>query len=317
MYRAAAWVEPQVLRTLGGILVSCCKRRHLLRSAIILPDWDGIDWQVNVTEIQSHKGWSGLELAQLWDYRELIWLLAWRDISSRYKQTVLGIFWAILQPLGSVIVLSVVLGRMVKVPSDGIPYPLFAFSAVLCWQYVATVAGASTATISSSSQLITKVFFPRLVLPISIVIPPLVDLGVSLSLLLVSLPFFHVSFTLGTIWLPYYIVLLIITALSVSCWFSGLAIAFHDMRHVFPLLMQLWMFSSPIFYPMSLVPQEWRLIYSLNPMSGILEGLRYCLLGAPPPVFEHVCASTVSAVVLLITGALFFKRLSKIIADLI
>ena len=272
---------------------------------------------MNVTKIQSSKGWSGLELAQIWEYRELILLLAWRDISSRYKQTILGLLWAIAQPLCSVVVLTVVLGRMVKVPSDGIAYSLFSFAGVICWQYIATVASASTASISASSQLVTKVFFPRLVLPISIVIPGLLDFAISLVLLLLCMPFYHASLTMAACWLPLFVLLLIVTALAVSCWFSGLAIAFHDMRHVFPLLMQFWMFSSPIFYPSSMVPQEWQLLYSLNPMSSILDGIRYCLLSAPQPPLSHLAISTISALLLLTSGAFFFKRLSRVIADLI
>lgn len=261
--------------------------------------------------------WTRLNLADLWEYRDLLYFLAWRDIKVRYKQTVLGAAWAILQPVLTMIVFSVFFGRLAKVPSDGIPYPVFAFAALLPWQlfaYSMTEAGNS---LIGSQHLITKVYFPRLVIPIAAVLGGLVDFGISFAVLLALMLWYGIVPTLAVVTIPLFIILAIATALGVGLWLSALNVKYRDVRYTIPFLTQFWLFLTPVAYSSSLVPAKWRAIYGLNPMAGVVDGFRWALLGEKEAPGPMLAVSIVITVALLVSGLYHFRRTEASFADTI
>lgn len=267
--------------------------------------------------IEPSKGWVSLKLGELWQYRELLYFLAWRDIKVRYKQTVLGATWAIIQPFFTMMVFSLFFGRLAKLPSDGIPYPIFSYAALVPWTFFANALSQSSNSLVGSANLIKKVYFPRLVIPISTVISSIVDFSLAFVVLLGMMLFYDIFPTANVVWLPSLLLLAFITALGVGLWLSAMNVQFRDVRYAVSFLTNFWMFATPIAYPSSLLDEPWRTLYGINPMVGVIEGFRWALLGtdtAPGPI---IIVSTVTALVLLVTGAFYFRRMEKTFADVV
>lgn len=272
---------------------------------------------IPVTIIQPSRGWVSLKLREFWEYRELLYFLVWRDVKVRYKQTVLGAAWAVIQPFFTMVVFSLFFGKLAKMPSDGIPYPLFAYAALVPWSFFANGLSQSSNSLVGSSHLITKVYFPRLVVPISSVISGIVDFVLAFVVLLAMMLYFGILPTVHVIWLPFLLLLAFVTALGVGMWFSALNVQFRDVRYVLPFVTQFWLFATPIVYPSSLLPEPWRTVYGLNPMVGVVEGFRWALLGAQTAPGPMVIVSSFASLVILIGGAFYFKRMEKTFADLV
>lgn len=266
--------------------------------------------------IDPPSGWTSIGLRELWDYRELLYFLTWRDVKVRYKQTALGAAWAIIQPLFMMLIFSLFFGRLAKMPSDGIPYPIFTFCALLPWQLFAHALTESSNSLVANERLITKVYFPRLVVPMAAVLGGLVDFGVAFVILLVMMAYYGIVPTSAIAILPAFVVLAIMTALAVGLWLSALNVKYRDVRYTINFLIQFWLFATPIAYPSSLVPERWRPLYGLNPMVGVVEGFRWALLGAKPP--GAMLWVSVSVVILLLVGGLFyFRRMEQEFADVV
>jgi lipopolysaccharide transport system permease protein len=267
--------------------------------------------------IEPSNGWVSLRFAELWHYRELIYFLSWRDIKVRYKQTALGAAWAILQPLLTMLIFSLFFGRLAKVPSDGIPYPLFSMAGLVPWTFFAFGLAQSSNSLVASANMIKKIYFPRLIIPISTVFSGVVDLMLAFVLLLVMMAWHGVSVTSNIVWLPFLVLLAFITSLGTGLWLSALNVKYRDIRYVIPFIVQFWMYATPIAYPSSLLSEPWRTIFGINPMVGVVEGFRWALLGAktyPGPV---LWMSTAVATLLLLSGAFYFRRMEKSFADFV
>lgn len=267
--------------------------------------------------IQPRNGLFQLDLISVWQYRELLYFLVWRDVIVRYKQTAIGAAWAILQPLITMIIFTLIFGKMAKIPSDGIPYPLFAFVALLPWSYFSQALTRSSNSVVGSSNLVTKIYFPRLLIPLSASVAPIVDLFFSFLVLLGLMAWYKISPTWGLLALPIFMGLAIMTALAVGLWSSALNVRYRDVGHIIPFLSQVWMYASPVAYPISMVPERWRLLYSLNPMAGVIEGFRWALLGKERPDFMAMVVSSAVVLVLLVGGIVYFKRMERTFADII
>ena len=270
-----------------------------------------------VIRIAPSKGWVALQLKELWAYRELLYFMIWRDVKVRYKQTALGVAWAIIQPVFTMIVFSLFFGRLGKIPSDGIPYPIFCYAALVPWTFFTQGLSQASNSLVGSGNLIKKVYFPRLSLPISAVICGLVDFVLAFIVLLGMMLYYGILPTVNVIWLPLLILLTLITSLGVSLWLSALNVQFRDVRHALPFLTQLWLFATPIAYPSSLLSEPWRTLYSINPMAGVVEGFRWALLGTETAPGPMMIVSTLTALALLVSGTFYFRRLEKTFADVV
>ncbi len=270
---------------------------------------------VPTVRIEPSRGWVAIKFSELWDYRELLYFLVWRDVKVRYKQTVLGAAWAVVQPLLTMVVFSIFFGRLAGIPSDGVPYPLFALVALIPWTFFANALGQASNSLVNSAHLIAKVYFPRLIIPLASVLAGLVDLAVACGVLLLLVLYYGVLPDWRIVWLPGFVLLAIITALGVGLWAAALNVEYRDVRHLIPFVTQIWMFLTPVVYPSSLVPETWRALYNLNPMSGVIDGFRWTLLGANTPPGLPFLASVAAALVMLMTGALYFRRMEKTFAD--
>ena len=271
----------------------------------------------HVTRIAPAKTWPGIELRELWDYRELLYFLTWRDIKVRYKQTALGAVWAILQPMATMLIFSLFFGRLVKVPSDGIPYPIFAFAALVPWTFFANGLNQSSNSLIASANLLKKVYFPRLAIPIATVLAGVVDFILAFVVLLLLIAYYRITPTLNIVWTPLFLALAFVTSLGVGLWMSALNVKYRDVRYVVPFLIQIWLFATPVAYPSSLLSQPWRTIYGLNPMVGVVEGFRWALLGTNTAPGLMVVASSIAALLILITGAFYFRYMEKTFADVV
>jgi lipopolysaccharide transport system permease protein len=269
-----------------------------------------------VSWIEHSRGWVSLRLGELWKYRELLYFLVWRDIKVRYKQTALGAAWAVLQPLLTMIVLTVFFGRLAKIPSNGVPYPLFAYTALLPWQLFAFALTESANSLVGNQSLITKVYFPRLIVPLASVLAGLVDFGISFVVLLILMSYYRIVPTATIVVLPLFIILAVATALSVGLWLSALNVQFRDVRYTIPFLTQFWLFATPVAYPSSLVPERWRVWYGLNPMTGVVEGFRWALLGKARSPGTSLWVSVLVVVLLLVGGLAYFRRMESTFADI-
>ena len=266
--------------------------------------------------IDPPSGWTSIGLRELWAYRELLYFLTWRDIKVRYKQTALGAAWAIIQPLFMMLVFSLFFGRLAQMPSDNIPYPIFTFCALLPWQLFAHALTESSNSLVANERLITKVYFPRLVVPMAAVLGGLVDFGVAFVLLLGMMAYYGIIPTSAAVALPAFILLAVMTALAVGLWLSALNVKYRDVRYTINFLIQFWMFATPIVYPSSLVPERWRALYGLNPMAGVVEGFRWALLGTKPP--GAMLWVSIGVVILLLVGGLYyFRRMEQEFADVV
>jgi lipopolysaccharide transport system permease protein len=267
--------------------------------------------------IEPAKNWPSLNLHELWEARELIYFLIWRDIKVRYKQTVLGASWAIIQPLFTMLIFSLFFGRLAKVPSDSIPYPLFSFTALVPWTYFANALTQGSNSLVSNSSLIKKVYFPRLAIPISKILSALIDFGLAFILVLGMCLFYGVPPTMRALWVPFFLLLAMVTALGAAFWLSALNVSIRDVEQTLPFLVQIWLFATPIAYPSSLLSQPWRTLYGINPMVGVVEGFRWALLGANTAPGPMLAVSSVAAVAVLISGAYWFRRMEKTFADVL
>jgi lipopolysaccharide transport system permease protein len=253
----------------------------------------------------------------MWEYRELLYFLSWRDISVRYKQAALGVAWAVIQPVMTMLVLSIFFGKLAKLPSDGKPYPLFIFAGLLPWQLFASSLLYSGTSLVSNSNLIKKVYFPRLIIPMSAVTTCLVDFAISFAVLIVLMFWYHIPPTLNMLMLPLFVLLAIASALSVGLWLSALDVQYRDVQYIIPFLVQVWMFASPVAYSANHVPKGiWRVIYGLNPMAGTIQGFRWALLGGNPPG-TLLAVSCGMVLVLLVGGLFYFVHMEKTFADVI
>jgi lipopolysaccharide transport system permease protein len=270
-----------------------------------------------IVRIRPSAGWRSLDLAEFWRYRELLWFLAVRDIKLRYKQTMLGVAWAVIQPLLTMIIFSIFFGRLGGIPSDGIPYPLFALCALLPWQLFAYALTQASNSVVSQQRLITKVYFPRLIVPVSSVLSGLMDFGVAFFLLLAMMVWYGVTPGWAVVTVPAFVMLAVATALAVGLWLAALNVQYRDFRYTIPFLTQFWMFASPVAYPSSLVPEAWRPLYGLNPMAGVIEGFRWALVNKADPSWELLAVSAAAVAVLLTGGLYYFRRMEKRFADLV
>lgn len=270
-----------------------------------------------VVRITPSKGWVSLKLKELWAYRELLYFLVWRDIKVRYKQTILGASWAIIQPFFTMIVFSIFFGKLAKIPSDGIPYPIFSYSALVPWAFFANGLNQASTSLVGNANLLKKVYFPRLAMPIASVLGGFVDFGLAFLMLIGMIFYYGMTPTINMVWLPLFLMLAFMTSLGVSLWLSALYVQFRDVRHIIPFLTQIWLFSTPIAYPSSLLSEPWRTIYSLNPMVPVVEGFRWALLGTPTGPNITIIFSCLVAVGLLLSGAFYFRRMEKTFADVV
>jgi lipopolysaccharide transport system permease protein len=270
-----------------------------------------------VVRIEARRGWLALDVGELWAYRDLAYFFIWRDIKVRYKQTAIGAAWAILQPVLTMLVFSLFFGKLARIPSQGLPYPIFYYSALLPWMYFATAMQSATNVVVEQQRMITKIYFPREVLPVASVLAGLVDFAISFAVFLVLLAWYRVTPTRAVIWLPLFTLLAVLTALGVGLWLSALNALYRDVRYVVPFLVQFWMFASPVAYPSSLVPAKWRWLYGLNPMAGVIEGFRWALTGRGQPPNILLAASSLAVVLLVLSGLVYYHAMEGKIADVV
>jgi lipopolysaccharide transport system permease protein len=273
--------------------------------------------EIPIMRITPPTRWWILPLGELWDFRELVYFFVWRDIKIRYKQTAIGAAWAVLQPLLTMLIFSLFFGRLAHIPSEGLPYPIFYYSALLPWMYFAAALQNATNTIVENQRVITKVYFPRLALPLASVLSGLVDFGVSFVMFVVLMVYYGIRPTPAILWFPAFILLAVLTALGVGLWLSALNALYRDVRYVLPFLVQFWLFASPVAYPASLVPQKWRWLYGLNPMAGVIEGVRWSLTGKTSPPGRLIFVSTAAVLVFLATGLAYFQKVETTVADVV
>jgi lipopolysaccharide transport system permease protein len=274
--------------------------------------------EVPVVRIEPSHGWVSLKLRELWEYRELLYFLMWRDVKVRYKQTVLGAAWAIIQPFFTMVVFSVFFGNLARVPSDGIPYPIFSYTALVPWSFFAHGLTQASDSLVGGARLIRKVYFPRLAMPIATVLSGVVDFGLAFVVLLGMMLAYGIVPTLNALWLPLFLLLALVTSLGTGLWLAAMNVQFRDVRYTVPFITQFWMFATPIAYPSSLIENPLlRTLYGINPMAGVVEGFRWALLGtdtAPGPI---IIVSCVAALALLVSGAFYFRRMERTFADVV
>lgn len=271
---------------------------------------------VPVVKIRPSKGWVPIDFHELRVYRELLYFLTWRDIKVRYKQTALGFAWAILQPFLMMIVFTLFFGNLLNIPSEGIPYPIFNYTAMLPWTLFAQGLTRSSQSLVDNVNMVQKIYFPRLLMPLSGILAPVVDFAIAFVILIGMMFYFGYPPTMRILWLPALIILTLMTALGIGLWFSAINVKYRDVRYVIPFLVQLWLFVSPVVYSSSLLPARFQVIYGLNPMAGVIEGFRWALLGTEPPG-SLIAVSVIIVVVILISGAFYFRRMENTFADVI
>ena len=268
-----------------------------------------------VTHIRPGARAMSFTLDELWHARELLYFLVWRDIKVRYKQTVLGIAWAILQPFLTMVVFTIFFGRLAKMPSDGVPYPLFSLAALVPWTYFAAAAAGGSTSLVGSQHVLSKVYFPRVLVPLTAVLTPAVDMAVSFGMLVVLMAWYRVALTPAMVTLPLYAALGVLAAFAVTLWTSAVSVRYRDARYVLPFVIQIWLFVTPVAYPASMVPARWRLLYALNPMAAVVEGFRTALLGTPGPGSMTAIGAVVVGVA-LVAGFAYFRSVEGSIVDL-
>lgn len=270
---------------------------------------------VPVLRIQPSKGWVSLQLRELWEYRELLFFLTWRSITVRYKQTALGASWAILQPFLSMVVFSLFFGKLAKLDSDGLPYPIFNFTAMVVWTFFANGLTQSSNSLVANVNMVKKIYFPRLAIPISTVLSGVVDFALAFLVLLGMMLYYHITPTINVLFLPLFLLLALITSLGVGLWLSALNVHYRDVRYIVPFLTQFWMFITPVVYSSRMLPEPWRTLYGINPMVGVVEGFRWALLGSEAAHGPMIAISTLAALAILVSGAYYFRRMEKTFAD--
>lgn len=270
-----------------------------------------------LTVIVPRRGWVAIDFAELWSYRELLYFLVWRDVKVRYKQTILGASWAVLQPLLTMIVFTLFFGRLAEIPSDGVPYPLFSYAALVPWTFFATGLTAAAGSLVSGANLIRKIYFPRLLVPVAAVAAGGVDFAIAFAVLAAMALVYGFVPGLAVLWLPLLALLALVTALGVGTWAAAFNLQFRDVRYVVPFLVQLWLFATPIAYPSSLLPEPWRTLYAVNPMVGVVEGFRWALLGTATRPGPMIAVSAAAALAIFVSGVFYFRRVERGFADLV
>jgi lipopolysaccharide transport system permease protein len=273
--------------------------------------------ETTIFKIEPSKGWVSLRIKEIWAYRELLYFLIWRDIKVRYKQSILGGAWAIIQPLLTMAVFSLFFGKLAKVPSDGMPYPIFTFTALVPWSFFANGLTQASNCLVGNSNLITKVYFPRMSMPIASVLGGILDFLLAFMVLIGMILIYGFKLSFDILWLPFFFILAFITSLGASLWLSALYVKFHDIRHIIPFLVQFWLFATPIAYPSSLLQEPWFTLYGINPMTGVVEGFRWALLGSTSAPGAIIIVSSLVALGLLLSGAFFFRRMERAFADIV
>jgi lipopolysaccharide transport system permease protein len=274
----------------------------------------------NVTNeilVEPPHGWFNLRFKELWVYRELLFFFIWRDIKIRYKQTVIGAAWAVLQPVLTMVVFSIVFGRLLKTPSDGIPYPLFSFAALIPWQLFSRALSDSANSLINNQQMLTKIYFPRLFLPTASILSGLLDFGISLLVLFGMMFYYQIKITWAIFTLPLFVLLAILTALAVGIWLSALNVRYRDIKYVLPFLLQIWLYATPVAYSTGIIPEKWRFIAGLNPMSGVVNGFRWALLGQTSETSTLLGVSIVIILFLFLSGLIFFQYTEQTFADIV
>jgi lipopolysaccharide transport system permease protein len=269
------------------------------------------------TRRQPSKGWAWPKLRELWEYRELLFFFVWRDIKVRYRQTVMGVLWAIIQPFFTMVIFSLFFGRLAQIPSDGLPYPIFSYAALVPWTFFANALTQASNSLVLSANMLKKIYFPRLTLPIATVLAGIVDFVLAFMVLLGMMLFYGLVPTLNVLWLPLFLLLALVTSLGVSLWLSAMNVQFRDVRYVVPFLTQAWLFVTPIAYPSSLLSEPWRTLYAINPMVGVVEGFRWALLGTDTAPGLMTVVSSIVALSLLVSGAFYFRRLEHTFGDVV
>ncbi len=267
--------------------------------------------------LRATSGWQAVNLRELWHYRELLWFLAVRDIKVRYKQTALGAAWAIIQPFFTMVVFSLFFGRLAGVPSDGVPYPIFSYAALVPWTFFANGVTLASNSLVGSANLLSKVYFPRLIVPTATILSGIVDFVLAFIVLIGMMLVYGIVPTANVIWLPFVLLLALITSMGAGLWLSALNVQFRDVKYIVTFLTQLWMFLTPIAYPSSMLHEPWRTLYGINPMAGVVEGFRWALLGTEMTVGPMIAVSAVAAVVMMVSGAFYFRRMEKTFADVV
>jgi lipopolysaccharide transport system permease protein len=267
--------------------------------------------------IEPSNGFVSLRAGELWANRELLYFLIWRDVKVRYRQTALGVAWAVIQPVMTMVVFSIFFGKLAKMSSDGVPYPIFAFAALVPWTLFANGLTMGTNSLVGSSHLIKKVYFPRLIIPTATVLAGVVDFVIALGVLFVLMAAYGITPTLNSLWLPAFLMLTVISSLGVSLWLSALNVGYRDVKYMIPFLTQIWMFATPIAYSSTLLSGNWRTVYGINPMVGVVEGFRWALLGTDTKPGFMILVSTLAALLLLLSGAFYFRRMEKTFADIV
>lgn len=268
-------------------------------------------------EIRPKESLFQLDLREVWNYRGLLYFLVWREVKVRYKQTAIGVVWVLLQPLLTMAIFTVIFGYFAKLPSDGLPYPVFAYAALLPWTYFSEAVSRSGLSLVSDANLLRKVYFPRLIIPLAAVLAPLVDFCLSFLLFLCLMTWYGIPPTWGIVLLPFLLFIAFLTALAMGLWLAALNVRYRDVRHAIPFLLQFLMYASPVAYAVSVVPEQWRTLYSLNPMVGVIEGFRWGLLGKANPDFYAMAISALGVLAVLIGGLFFFKRMERTFADIV
>jgi lipopolysaccharide transport system permease protein len=269
------------------------------------------------TRRKPSKGWAWPKFRELWEYRELLFFFAWRDIKVRYRQTVMGALWAIIQPFFTMVIFSLFFGRLANIPSDGVPYPIFSFTALVPWTFFANALAQSSNSLVSNANMVKKIYFPRLALPIATILAGVIDFAIAFLVLLGIMLYYGFVPTINIIWLPLLMMVALVTSLGVGLWLSAMNVQFRDVRYMIPFLTQAWLFLTPIAYPSSLLPEPWRILYGLNPMAGVVEGFRWALLGTDTAPGGMIIVSTLVAFTLFISGAFYFRRMEQSFADVL
>ncbi len=269
-----------------------------------------------VIVIKPPHGWTALNLRDLWNYRELIGFMTWRDIIVRYKQTLLGVLWAILRPVLTMVVFSLIFGGLAKLPSDDIPYPIFSFAAILPWELFSKALSDASRSLVQNSSMITKIYFPRMILPLASVISGLVDFMIAFIILIVMMLFYRITPTSNIWMLPLFLILALATSLGVGLWLSAANVMYRDINYILPFITQLWLYITPVAYSNTLIPEQWQFVYAMNPMAGVVQGFRWVLLGTEAPG-NLIWVSVGVAVIVLVTGLFYFKRMERQFADLV
>ena len=270
----------------------------------------------SITRIEPSSGWAAIGLGELWDYRELLFFLTWRDVKVRYKQTILGAAWAIIQPFFTMIVFTLFFGRLAKMPSEGVPYPIFSYAALVPWTFFANGLNMGSNSLVTGSNLLKKIYFPRLAMPIATVFAGAVDFVLAFLVLMAMMFYYGIFGTANMVWLPFFFLLAFTTSMGVALWLSAMNVQFRDVKYVIPFLTQIWLFATPIAYPSTLLHQPWRTLFGLNPMAGVVEGFRWALLGTKTAPGPMILVSTAVSLIIMTGGLFYFRRMERTFADI-